>query len=57
MICRIPGITKVLMVSMLAHSIWTEGIAHAQEQSSPTLQSSGAKLLADTAFGTNNHGQ
>ena len=57
MICRIPGITKVLMVSMLAHSIWTEGIAHAQEQSSPTLPSSGAKLLADTAFGTNNHGQ
>ena len=57
MICRVFGVTKVLLVSMVAHSIWTEGIAYAQEQLSPTLPSSEAKLLADTVFWANNYGQ
>ena len=39
MICRVFGVTEVLLVSMAAHSIWTEGIAYAQEQLSPTLPS------------------
>ena len=50
MICRILSVTGVLLVSMLAHSIWTDRIAHAQEQLLPTLPSSDAGHQADIAF-------
>ena len=35
---------------MFAHSIWTDGIAHAQEQLSPTQQNSDARLVADVVY-------
>ena len=50
MFCRILSVTGVLLVSMLAHSIWTDRIAHAREQLSPTLPSSDARHQADIAF-------
>ena len=57
MICRILGVVGVLLVSVLAYSILTEGVAHAQEQSSPTLPNSDVRLQADIVFLANNYGQ
>ena len=50
MICRILCVVRVVLVSVLAHSVSTDGIVHAQEQSSPTLSNSDARLQADIAF-------
>ena len=50
MIHRIPSVMGILLVSMLAHSVWTDRIVHAQEQSSPTLPNSDFRLLADIVF-------
>ena len=50
MIHRIPSVMVILLASMLAQSVWTDRIAHAQEQSSPTLPNSDFRLLADIVF-------
>ena len=50
MICRIPSVVGILLVGMLAHSVLTDRIAHAQEQSSPTQQNSDARLQAEITF-------
>ena len=49
MIHRIPSLMGILLVSMLAQSV-SGWIAHAQEQSSPTLPNSDVRLQADIAF-------
>ena len=49
MIHRIPSVMGILLVSMLAQSV-SDRIAHAQEQSSPTLLNSDVRLQADVAF-------
>ena len=49
MIHRIPSVMGILLVSMLAQSV-SDRIAHAQEQSSPTLLNSDVRLQADIAF-------
>ena len=50
MLHRIPNVMGILSVSMLAHPVWTDRIAHAQEQTSSTLLNSDAKLLVEIAF-------
>ena len=50
MIHRIPSVMGILLASMFAQSVWTDRIAHAQDQPSPTLLNSDAKLQADIVF-------
>ena len=50
MIRRILGVVGVLLVSVLAHSVSPDKIAHARRQSSPTLQNSDVRLQADIVF-------
>ena len=50
MIHRIPSVMGILLASMFAQSVWTDRIAHAQDQPSPTLPNSDAKLQADIVF-------
>ena len=40
----------LILFSMVAHSVSTDRIAHAQEQSSPTLPNSDARHQADIVF-------
>ena len=47
---RIPGLVGLILFSMVAHSVSTDRIANAQEQSSPTLPNSDARQQADIVF-------
>ena len=47
---RILGVMGTLLVSVLTHSVGTGGVAHAQEQSPPTLLNSDARLQVEIAF-------
>ena len=47
---RIPNVIGILLVCVLAHSVSTDRMAHAQEQSSPTMLNSDAKLQAEIVF-------
>ena len=50
MIHRIPSVMGIILVSMLALSVLTDRIVHAQEQSSPSLLNSDARIQADIVF-------